>query len=171
MIPITYSDEVMTGFEYAASSLMLLEGMEKEAVSCVEAVRDRYDGKKRNPFNEIECGSYYARAMASYAFLLAYSGFSCDMTRGRIGFNPIKDGDCSFFWSVDGAWGVFERKADTVLVNVLYGNIELKELYLPFVNAVSDVTVNGEAVDWSICENTVEISVTLNAGESATVRF
>ncbi len=171
IIPITYSDEVMTGFEYAAASLMLLEGMEKEAVSCVEAVRDRYDGKKRNPFNEIECGSYYARAMAAYAFLLSYSGFSCDMTTGKLVFNPLKDGDCSFFWSVDGAWGLFERKFDTVLINMLYGNIDLKELYMPFIKNTSDVNLNGESVEWNFCKNTLKVSLKLKAGDSVAVQF
>lgn len=170
VIPITYSDEVMTGFEYAASSLMLCEGMENEAVSCVNAIRDRYDGKKRNPFNEIECGSYYARAMASYAFLLAYSGFSCDMTEGKLSFNPIKGGECSFFWSVDGAWGTFKRSENKVELDVLYGNIDLNKLCLPFVKGVSEVSLNGNNGEFKFTDGTVVINAKLKAGDSVEIK-
>jgi hypothetical protein len=41
----------------------------------IMAIRARYDGLKRNPFNEAECGHHYARAMASWAAILALSGF------------------------------------------------------------------------------------------------
>lgn len=169
MIPITYSDEVMTGFEYAASSLMLQEGMEDEAVTCVNAVRDRYDGKKRNPFNEIECGSYYARAMAAYAFLLSYSGFACDMTVGKLRFDPVKEEDCSFFWSVDGAWGRFEKNSGNVKFEVLYGKINLRDMELPFMHNVSSVTVNDETAAFGFEGETVKINTWLCAADTVMI--
>lgn len=82
----------MTGFEYAVADNMLQCGMEDKALEIVRAIRERYDGKKRNPWAEIECGASYARAMASYSFLLTYSGFIFDMPKKRIGFKPIKNG-------------------------------------------------------------------------------
>ena len=38
-------------------------------------IRARYDGRQRNPFDEAECGHHYARAMASWAAVLALTGF------------------------------------------------------------------------------------------------
>ena len=64
-IPIPYAEETMHGFEYAAACSMILNGLEKEGLRCIRAVRDRYDGKRRNPWNEIECGGHYARSMAA----------------------------------------------------------------------------------------------------------
>lgn len=89
-IPLTYSTETMTGFEYQAAVHMLQEGMYEEGKSIIEAIRDRYDGVKRNPWNELECGSNYARSMASYSLLLTCSGFEYDGVRKRIGFLPLK---------------------------------------------------------------------------------
>jgi hypothetical protein len=57
-IPFPYFNEVMTGFEYTAAVGMLQEGMEEEGLRCIEAIRARYDGRKRSPFDEAECGHH-----------------------------------------------------------------------------------------------------------------
>ena len=66
----------MHGFEYQAAVHMIQEGMVEEGMTLIKAVRDRYDGEKRNPWNEMECGSNYARSMAAFAVLPAFSGMS-----------------------------------------------------------------------------------------------
>jgi non-lysosomal glucosylceramidase len=76
--PFPYYNEVMTGFEHQLAAHLLYEGMVEEGVELVGAIRDRYDGRKRSPFNEAECGHHYARAMAAWAELLATSGFRYD---------------------------------------------------------------------------------------------
>ncbi len=47
-------------------------GFKEEATKVAKAVRDRHNGANRNPFNEPECGDFYARAMASWALLDAW---------------------------------------------------------------------------------------------------
>ena len=87
----------------------------------------RYDGEKRNPWNEMECGSNYARAMSSYALLLALSGFEFDMTKGEIGFHPKQFGGTHrFFWCLHSAWGTVELHADRIILSVLHGSISLR---------------------------------------------
>jgi hypothetical protein len=63
--PFPYFNEVMTGFEYVAAIGLLYEDELEAGLKCIKAIRDRYDGRKRSPFNEAECGHHYARAMAS----------------------------------------------------------------------------------------------------------
>ena len=84
--PFPYYNEVMTGFEYTAAVGMLYEGDIENGLRCIKAIRDRYDGRKRNPFDEAECGHHYARAMASWAAILALSGFKYSAVDGTIGF-------------------------------------------------------------------------------------
>lgn len=102
-------------------------------MTVVRAIRDRYDGEKRNPWNEIECGSNYARSMASYSLLLAFSGFVFDMREGMIGFFPKRTGGGAFrtFWSAGGAWGTFTLESARVRLDVLWGSLSLRELRLP----------------------------------------
>jgi non-lysosomal glucosylceramidase len=132
-IPIPYSHEVMTGFEYAAAIQMIQNGLIEEGMRVVSAIRDRYDGEKRNPWNEIECGSNYARAMASYALLNAFSGFEFDLTIGMIGFHPLdlENGRFKCFWSLDPGWGMVEFTPQNIEFQVLYGAINLHEMRLP----------------------------------------
>ena len=74
-IPFPYYAEVMTGFEYSTASLMLYTGMLDHGLECIGDIRSRYDGVRRNPWDEAECGHHYARAMASWSAVLALSGF------------------------------------------------------------------------------------------------
>ena len=172
-IPIPYSEEVMTGFEYAAAAEMIKKGLIKEGVECIEAVRDRYDGKKRNPYAEIECGSSYARSMASYSFLPLFSGFIFDKPHKTIGFKPIENTqNFKTFWSVDGCWGTFEIKEKGSRLSILYGEISLDKFTLPerFSQSVKAFK-NGEKLD-SVCDNgNVAFSKTVNLKEKDYIEF
>ena len=129
VIPIPYHSECMTGFEWAFATHLAWRGLAKEAEKVAAAIRARYDGAKRNPWNEIECGSNYARAMAAYGMLQAFSGFHYDMTRGEIGFEPRLPGAFSCFWSLGRAWGVYSRTAaGRERIEVLFGSLTLRRL-------------------------------------------
>ena len=73
--PFPYYTEIMTGFEYSTAAHMIYEGQIENGLKVFKNIRDRYDGFKRNPFNEGEFGHRYARAMAAWAGILAYTGF------------------------------------------------------------------------------------------------
>lgn len=149
LIPVPYAEETMHGFEYQAASHMIRHGLKKEGLDCVRAVRSRYDGKKRNPWNEMECGSNYARSLASYALLLVYSGFIFDMYRHRIGFRPIEEGDYQFFWSLDTGFGTIQKENKTVRLNVLYGKLDVKE-FVTDTEGLLEVLSGGIPVRYSV---------------------
>ncbi|WP_195572245.1 GH116 family glycosyl-hydrolase [Paenibacillus sp. 1001270B_150601_E10] len=144
-VPLTYAQETMTGFEYQAAIHMIQEGLVSEGFEIVEAIRDRFDGYKRNPWNEFECGSHYARSLASYALLPAISGFEYNMVEGMIGFDPVGSADeFQTFWSLDAGWGTFTRTADQVMLHVLYGTLSLHAWRLPFLSERSITSVKSE---------------------------
>jgi non-lysosomal glucosylceramidase len=134
-IPFVYSDEVWTGIEYQVASHMLYEGMLEEGLSIVRGVRDRHDGERRNPWNEPECGDHYARAMASWALILALSGYGYSAPEGKLSFSPkVNREDFSCFYSTGSGWGVFTQrltpKRRRAVIDVKYGELELRELGL-----------------------------------------
>ncbi len=86
--PFPYYNEVMTGFEYTAGVHMLYEGQTANGLKVISAIRRRYDGHQRSPFDEAECGHHYARAMASWAAVLALTGFHYSGVEQRITFAP-----------------------------------------------------------------------------------
>ena len=146
LIPVPYCEETMCGFEYQAACHMILHGLEEEGLTCVKAVRDRYDGAKRNPWNEIECGSHYSRSLASYGLLLAYSGFVFDMHRKKIGFHPIHGEPWRFFWSLDSGFGTVEKRDGNIFLKVLYGSLKLRRFETE--EDVCHMTLNGKNLSY-----------------------
>ena len=128
-IPFVYSDEVWTGIEYQVAAHLIYEGFVDEGLKIVEACRDRHDGVRRSPWNEVECGHHYARSLASYAVLLAMTGFVCDAVNKTLTFKPALNNDDfkAFFCCADG-WGVYHRKtaADGRIageIETIYGDL------------------------------------------------
>lgn len=78
LLPFVYSDEVWTGIEYQVASHLMMFGRVDEGLEIVRRCRARYDGVRRNPFNEYECGHWYARAMSSFALIQGYAGLRYD---------------------------------------------------------------------------------------------
>jgi hypothetical protein len=112
---------------------MLYEGMEAEGLRCIADVRERYDGRKRSPFNEAECGHHYARAMAAWAALLALEGFGYSGVDQVMRF-AAQDG--TFFWAIGDAWGTCTLTADgDVTLSVSYGMLKLKRFELTGLGA------------------------------------
>ena len=130
-IPFPYWSEVMTGFEYTAAIGMLYEGMQQQGLEVIKNIRNRYNGQKRNPFDEAECGHHYARAMASWAAVVAESRFNYSGVDKSIKFT---DHPGNYFWSNGNAWGMCKvystDKGHRINFSVLYGNVKLRKFIL-----------------------------------------
>jgi non-lysosomal glucosylceramidase len=125
-IPFPYFAEVFTGLEYATASHMLFAGMHAEGVECISAVRRRYDGERRNPWDEAECGHHYARAMAAWSGVVALSGFRYNA--GKLSIQPkSKLADFRSLWSTGTGWGTFSKRAGKTEVRVLSGHLPVGE--------------------------------------------
>ena len=158
-IPIPYCEETMTGFEYALAGLLIAEGFVTEGESIVKSIRHRYDGEKRNPWNEIECGSNYARSMASFALMIIYSGFSYDMTARHIGFAPIKNG--RYLWSVGNTWGVVSLTETDVVIDVKGDEcLTLSTLFVPRLEMIKSVLADGKELSFAIESNKLLLNST-----------
>ena len=177
VFPVPYAHEAWTGIEYAAASLMILNGLLDEGLAIVKAVRQRHDGEKRNPWNEFECGSNYARSLSSYSLLNAYSGFQFDLNRGMIGFSPVKDRPKPFrcFWSLDPAWGTVAIGSGWAELHVMSGGLSLKALRLPAITPALKIqaTLTGQAVSVKSGENELffEEEITIPSGQTLVLRW
>lgn len=126
--PFPYFNETMTGFEYVVAAHLIYEGMDDEAVRVVEDIRFRYDGHKRSPFNEAECGHHYARAMSSWACYLAWTGFHYSAVSGEMRFDRKLKGPV--FWSTGDAWGVCQARRDGATITVYGGKVKINRLWI-----------------------------------------
>lgn len=107
--PFPYFAEVMTGFEYTAAVGLLYEGLEDEGLDIIARIRRRYDGRRRNPYDEAECGHHYARAMASWAAILAFTGFRYSAVTRHLTLAPRVG---RFPWSTGYAFGAYTLEQD-----------------------------------------------------------
>lgn len=130
-LPFVYSDEVWTGIEYQVASHLISEGLVQEGLTLVKALRSRYDGRVRNPWNEYECGNYYARAMASYALLAALSGFRYSAAHRTLWFGPQLDvRPFKTFFSAATGFGTISLEVRSLRIEVLEGELPLERLVL-----------------------------------------
>lgn len=150
---VRYRDEVWTGIEYQVATNMIYEDMIDQGLSIVKGIHERYSPEKHNPWNEIECGDHYARAMASWGVLLALQDYQYNGPAMRLGFHPklSKQSFKSFFTSAEG-WGTISQSiAKGIQVNqvlVRYGKLKLHELNVTAISrpASFELTVNGVPV-------------------------
>jgi uncharacterized protein (DUF608 family) len=144
--PILYRDEIWTGVEYQVAAHKIYEGQVLEGLAIVKAARERYDGVKKSPWNEIECGDYYARAMSSWSLLLAAQGYAYDGPARSITFRPRIGAEQhrSLFTAAEG-WGRFEhhrkRKQQTNSLSLLAGRLDLAVLRFALPANVSSAEV------------------------------
>jgi hypothetical protein len=129
--PFPYFTEVMTGFEYTAAIGMLYDGQGHNGLTCITNLRNRYDGMKRNPYDEAECGHHYGRAMISWGEILALTGFHYSAINQEISF-AAKDG--SSLWSNGYAYGMVSVKQagakKSVTLSVIKGEASFKTFTL-----------------------------------------
>lgn len=125
-LPFVYSDEVWTGIEHQVASHLMMMGNINEGLDIVQASRNRYDGRIRNPFNEYECGHWYGRALSSYGYLQAITGLRYDAVE-KILYVDSKVGDFTSFISTETGFGTVTYKAGKTNLNVTYGKIEVNK--------------------------------------------
>lgn len=168
-----YSDEVWTGIEYQVAAHMIHEGLIEAGFAIIKAARDRYDGIprppiQRNPWNEIECGGHYARAMSSGSFLPVLAGWEYDGPRQAVRFMPrhTPENFKAFFTAAEG-WGSLSQSREGPSqrneISVLEGRLAVSKLTLASRSAPKRVKVQcgGKSVDCSFSFNEGVLTVSL----------
>ncbi len=134
-IPVLYCDEIWTGIEYQVAAHLIYEGFLREGLAIIKGVQERYDGVKRNPWNEFECGYHYARARSSWALLLSLSGYSFNALNHSLGFEPgIHSQNFKCFFSTSTGWGEFSQRITEnyyiATIKILWGSLKISSLML-----------------------------------------
>lgn len=125
-LPFVYSDEVWTGIEYQVASHLIFEGEVEKGLDIVRTVRERYDGKVRNPFNEYECGGWYARALSSYSLLQALTGLRYDAVDHTLYIDSKIGNSFKTFLSTNTGFGTVEMQQGKPIINVVYGSLDIQ---------------------------------------------
>lgn len=172
-LPFVYSDEVWTGIEFQVAAHMICHGLVEEGLAIVKGITERYDGVRRNPWNEVECGSHYARALASWSVLTALSGYRYSGVNQQLAFAPIVNhDDFQCFFAAGEAWGAFRQKIasgwQTVQLEVLHGKLPLRHLHLR--NAVGSGKLSLSDVSAGKSESLKQAKLSIT-GETLQVDF
>ena len=179
-----YFNECMTGFEHQVAGHMVWENMLLEGFAIERAIHDRYHAARRNPWNEVECGNHYARAMASYGVFVAACGFEYHGPKGFIAFAPrlTPENFKAPFTAAQG-WGTYSQSAKgaqlSARIDLKLGKLMIKRIALvPPKGAEprsAKVLVNGCAANSSVelkdgkAVVALAADAVINAGESLEV--
>ncbi|HVP11755.1 MAG TPA: GH116 family glycosyl hydrolase [Phycisphaerae bacterium] len=124
-LPFVYSDEVWTGIEYHVASHLMMEGMVPQGLEIVRICRDRYNGRVRNPFDEYECGHWYARALSSYALLQGLTGARYDAVEKTLYIDSRVGDSFRSFLSTATGYGTVGLVRGRPFLDVKHGRIEV----------------------------------------------
>ncbi len=129
-IPFPYSSESWTGIEYLYATQLIFGGMVTEGVRSFEDVRRRFDGERRNPWDEPECGHHYARAMSAWSGIVALSGFRYRGQDQAVIAAPRVQAAAAFssFWSTATGWGTFTQSAGRFTLAVTEGRLPCRSV-------------------------------------------
>lgn len=125
ILPFIYSNEVWTGIEYQVAAHLTMCGEPEAALDIVAAARRRYDGRSRNPFNEYECGHFYARALASWTLLQAFSGARYDAVTRQLHVQAGGEWASRVFIATATGYGIVERRGGQVSIDIRSGTIPI----------------------------------------------
>jgi hypothetical protein len=172
-----YRDEIWTGIEYQVAGNMAWEGMLTEALAICRGIHERYHPSKHNPWNEIECGDHYARALASWSVLLGLSGFEYHGPRAHVGFAPriTPEAFRCAFTAAEGWGSLDQRRAgreQRARLDVRWGVVRVRTLALAVPDGVSvlraRVAAGGSDVQVSVAQEGARVVLTLSP--PATIR-
>lgn len=173
----SYFNECMSGFEHEVASHMIWEGMLQDGLAITRAIHDRYNGSKRNPYNEVECSDHYARAMASYGSHIAICGYEYHGPKGYLAFSPklTPENFKAAFTTAEG-WGSFNQQRtatqQTHTITPKQDQLTLNTLAFDLAPAGQStgllVTLNGSPVSASMSQRGVRVTVTL--GSTVTIQ-
>jgi hypothetical protein len=127
-IPFPYFQEAWTGIEYLVAAQFIHAGMLKEGLETIENVRRRYDGERRNPWDEPECGHHYARAMSAWSNVIAFSGFDYHGAGKALSLAPKTQAEFTSFFSTGLGWGLFSIGNGRLELSLTEGNLPLRSI-------------------------------------------
>ena len=167
---VRYREEVWTGIEYQVAGHMVWEGMVTEALAICRGIHERYHPAKHNPFNEVECGDHYARAMASWGVYTALAGYEYHGPKGYIGFAPrITPENFRVAFTAAEGWGTFTQKRDSGTqreqIELRWGRLSLKSLAFAvpedFQSVRVSITAAGKPIqsDYKLKDGRLEITL------------
>jgi hypothetical protein len=139
-LPFVYSNEVWTGIEYQVASHLMMAGEVDKGLEIVRAARQRYDGRIRNPFNEFECGHWYARAMSSYGLIQGLTGLTYDAVDRKMTIDSRVGDDFTSFICTQSGWGNVSSEDNEILLKVEHGYLDLQELHIAREGSFSGIS-------------------------------
>ncbi len=166
-----YRNEVWTGIEYQVASNMIDEGLVEQGLALCRGIHERYHPSKRNPYNEVECGDHYARALASWGVLTALCGFEYHGPKGHIGFAPrLTPEEFQAAFTAAEGWGTFaqqrEARRQTEHITLRWGRLNLRTLAfaLPEKARVQSIEVSGTggALPFKHAQESSRVLITLD---------
>lgn len=149
-----YFSECWTGQEYPFAANLFNHGMPFAGLAVVDTVNRRYAPEKRNPYNEVEYGNHYTRAMSSFGAYTALCGYGYDAPSGTFRMRPklFRDNFRAAFIASEG-WGTFSQRfgpgGGSASLLVRRGRVRIRSLRLetPFRAREVRISLDGKRIN------------------------
>lgn len=161
-----------SGIEFAFASFLMDHGRYADGVKIVEAIHRRYL-RAGQPWNHVECGNHYSRAMSSWATMLAATGFKPDASIQSLTLSPGIAGNFRAPWVTAAGFGTIDRSGRTLSIHCTHGTLSLTTLKLS--EAVQSARIGAMALTMHATKDRENVMlkfstpVSLTAGQTLTI--
>ncbi|XP_065838479.1 non-lysosomal glucosylceramidase-like isoform X2 [Oscarella lobularis] len=190
---IRYSSEgAWTGLEYPFAAQCLYAGLEDVFLQVLTEARAKYDGTRRSPWNEIECGDHYSRPMSALQLFEVASGITWSFVSVpkvktvcvNLSFAPrLSFTNYRGFFILATCFGQYVQignenlAAGTAQVSIAEGELVLNQLQIKSTASAATATISHKPVEAKVSQNegvltlAFTTTVTLHASEAIAINI
>jgi hypothetical protein len=154
-----FRDQIWPASNFDIATVAIFEGKVEQGMRLAKEVCDNFAEKYRDQWNWTDCydggdghptaNSHYMRQLNLLHIVHALAGFQYDASSERLGFEPAISPPFKLPFLTPTCLGSYIEEEGQIRLELIEGELKLKQLFLPIRKPVSDISL-PQGAEWRI---------------------